>query len=289
MQLVKFGSGATQFRDNNGMDLAVVQHYAPSVFADEKHESRTERYTQIKTKDVLAALIREGFQIVYIAQGGSRIEGKRDFTKHLIRLRHSDWKDKNGRALEILLYNAHDGTCSYRMLGGVFEFVCCNGLVLGDSFCDVKVKHTGRNVLDDVVHGCFRALESFPKISDHIAELQATIVPPSLAVEFANSAIDERFAESIERNGHAPISAADALRPRRFEDAGSDLWSTFNRIQENLTQGGVHYTAWDDRRSRVVNRETRPIQEIGANTTFNQRLHAMAERMQTILNGGAAA
>src|ERR1700755_2002701 len=153
MKLVKFGSGATQYRDNNGMDLAVVQHYAPSVFADEKHDSRSERYTQIKTKDVLRRLIQEGFYIVYVAQGGSRIEGKRDFTKHMIRLRHRSWKAANGDALEILLYNAHDGTCSWHMLGGAFRFVCCNGIVMGDTYCDVKVKHTGKHVLEDVVHG----------------------------------------------------------------------------------------------------------------------------------------
>jgi len=28
--------------------------------------------------------------------------------------------------------------------------------------------------------------------------------------------------------------------PRRFDDRRPDLWSVFNRTQENLTQGGLH-------------------------------------------------
>ena len=62
---------------------------APSVFAAGKHDSRSERYTYIPTIDVLRGLRKEGFEAFMVAQGRCRIEGKAEFTKHMIRLRRS--------------------------------------------------------------------------------------------------------------------------------------------------------------------------------------------------------
>jgi hypothetical protein len=49
---------------------------APSVFAESKHASRSERYTYIPTIEVLRGLRKEGFEPFMVAQGASRIEGK---------------------------------------------------------------------------------------------------------------------------------------------------------------------------------------------------------------------
>jgi len=61
---------------------------APSIFAEAPHESRSDRYAMIPTSAVIAGLRQEGFTPYHAAQGKSRIEGKADFTKHLIRFRH---------------------------------------------------------------------------------------------------------------------------------------------------------------------------------------------------------
>ena len=61
---------------------------APSIFAEGKHASRSERYTYIPTIDVLRGLRNEGFEPFMVAQGASRVEGKAEFTKHMIRMRH---------------------------------------------------------------------------------------------------------------------------------------------------------------------------------------------------------
>ena len=60
---------------------------APSVFAEGKHASRSDRYTYIPTIDVLRGLRKEGFEPFMVAQGQSRVEGKAEFTKHMIRMR----------------------------------------------------------------------------------------------------------------------------------------------------------------------------------------------------------
>ena len=96
---------------------------APSIFAEGKHASRSERYTYIPTIDVLRGLRSEGFEPFMVAQGASRIEGKAEFTKHMIRMRHAGQVQTRPEANEIILINSHDGASSYQMLAGMFAYV----------------------------------------------------------------------------------------------------------------------------------------------------------------------
>ena len=113
---------------------------APSIFAPGKHESRSERYTYVPTIEVLRGLRKEGFEPFMVAQSRSRTEGKTAYTKHMIRLRLAAQADVRTEANEIILINSHDGASSYQMLSGVFRFVCCNGLVVGDVANDIRIR-----------------------------------------------------------------------------------------------------------------------------------------------------
>ena len=73
-----------------------------------------------------------------VTQTRVRDEGRREHTKHMIRLRHAS-QINGAEANEIVLLNSHDGTSSYQMLAGMFRFVCSNGLVCGDTVADVRV------------------------------------------------------------------------------------------------------------------------------------------------------
>ena len=101
-----------------------MRQAAPSIFAAGKHASRSTRYTYIPTIEVLRGLRKEGFEPFMVAQGKSRIEGKTEFTKHMIRMRHP--RDAVGQvtarpeANEIILINSHDGASSYQMIAGKF-------------------------------------------------------------------------------------------------------------------------------------------------------------------------
>ena len=79
------------------------------------------RYTYIPTIEVLRGLRKEGFEPFMVAQGGSRVEGKAEFTKHMIRMRHAGQVQTRPEANEIILINSHDGASSYQMLAGMFR------------------------------------------------------------------------------------------------------------------------------------------------------------------------
>lgn len=59
----------------------------PSVFSEDKHASRSERYTYIPTISLLDRLQREGFQPFFACQTRVRDPGRREHTKHMLRLR----------------------------------------------------------------------------------------------------------------------------------------------------------------------------------------------------------
>ena len=146
----RFSRSARVLRGDQPLCEDQMRAAAPSIFAQGKHVSRSERYTYIPTIEVLRGLRKEGFEPFMVAQGSSRIEGKAEFTKHLIRMRHVGQVQTKPEANEIILINSHDGASSYQMLAGMFSFVCCNGLVVGDVVEDIRIPHKG-NIQGEVI------------------------------------------------------------------------------------------------------------------------------------------
>ena len=120
----RFARNTHVIRSDTPLAEDQMRRAAPSIFAEGKHASRSERYTYIPTIDVLRGLKREGFEPFMVAQSKSRIEGKTEFTKHMIRMRHvsNDASQiAKPEANEIILINSHDGASSYHY------FLACSG------------------------------------------------------------------------------------------------------------------------------------------------------------------
>ncbi len=61
--------GATNLvRRDRPLTREELAHYVPSVFSEDKHESRSDRYTYIPTITLLDNLKREGFQPFFACQ-----------------------------------------------------------------------------------------------------------------------------------------------------------------------------------------------------------------------------
>src|SRR6187549_1915405 len=107
-----FGRNINQIRSDLPLSEDQMRAVAPSIFAAGKHGSRSERYTYIPTIDVLRGLKAEGFEPFMVAQSQSRIAGKTEYTKHMIRMRHAGHVTARAEANEIILINSHDGASS---------------------------------------------------------------------------------------------------------------------------------------------------------------------------------
>ena len=268
----RFASRSPVLRADHPLSDDQIRSVAPSIFADDKHESRSDRYSYIATGAVLSELRKEGFQPFMVCQTRVRDEGKREHTKHMVRLRHAD-QINGAEANEIILLNSHDGTSSYQMLAGMFRFVCKNGLVCGDTVAELRIPHKG-DVVGQVIEGAFDVLDGFDLVRERRDEMRAITLDRGEAEVFAHAALSLKYDDPTTP---APITESQLLTPRRRDDDRPDLWSAYNRVQENLTQGGLHGRTATGRRH-----STRPIQGIDQNVKINRALWMLAEGMKRL-------
>lgn len=285
-KVARFGHGAVILRSRNNEALTEDQlrNAAPSVFAETAHGSRSERYTYIPTSEVLKGLQREGFMPYEVRQGGSKDDEKRGFTKHMLRLRHmSDNAVVAGDSIkELILLNAHDGTSSYQLMSGLFRIVCSNGLITCEGGEMQRIAHKG-DIINNVIEGAYKIIENTNESVGRVEEMKALTLNNGEAEAFAAAALELRYTAKDE-NGEikkSPVEPGQILRARRSDDTGADLWKTFNRVQENLVQGGAGYVHRDTKGNRSY-RRTRPVQSIDGNVTLNRALWVLANKMQEL-------
>ncbi len=277
----RFGHNTTRvLRAEQPLSEDQMRAAAPSIFAAGKHVSRSDRYTYIPTIEVLRGLRREGFEPFMVAQGASRVEGKTEFTKHMIRMRHANQVQARSEANEIILINSHDGASSYQFLVGAFRFVCHNGLVVGNVIEDLRIPHKG-NVEGEVIEGAIRVLGQFEIVDEHIDAMKALPLDRGEELAFASAALALRFGERTDEvtgiSVPAPITAEQLTQARRIEDMGSSLWDSLQRVQENVLRGGQSGRSVQGRRM-----QTRPVGSIDRGVTLNRALWMLAEEMRKL-------
>lgn len=258
-----------------------IRRAAPSVFANEAHDSRSARYAYVPTFEVLAGLKREGFEVYSARQSVARDEGKASHTKHMLKLRHQSTQALavGDSAPEIVLINSHDGTSSYQMMGGMHRLVCNNGLMVPDGICQtIRVQHSG-NIIDKVTAGAFDVLDGLTRVIDSRDTMRALTLNDGEQKAFAHAAALLRFdpAEGEE----LPVTPDQVNRARRTADMGADLWATFNRVQENVIRGGLRGQTTDENGRRQV-RRTREVKGIDQDVKLNRALWTLAEEMRRL-------
>ncbi len=273
-----FARGASAIR-STGEPLTddQLRRVVPSVFAEAAHESRSARYAYIPTSDVLAGLRREGFEVFSATQAKARSDDRREHTKHLLRLRHAS---QHGRQVgdstpEIVLLNSHDGSSSYQMMGGMFRLVCANGLVVPDGVCQtVKVQHSGQ-VRDRVIEGAFEVLDGLTRVVESRDSMRAVTLSGDESRIFARAALQLRF--EPEEGKAPPVTEDQVLRARRMDDQAPDLWTTFNRLQENVIRGGLR-----GRSANGARQSTRAVTGIDQDVKLNRALWTLADEMRRL-------
>lgn len=273
MQLAsRMGRNSHVLRSENPLSDDQIRNVAPSIFAEDKHDSRSERYTYIPTIDVLQGLRKEGFSPFFVCQTRTRDEGKREHTKHMVRMRHAS-QISAAESNEIILINSMDGTSSYQMLSGVFRFVCMNGMVCGDTLNDIRIRHKG-DIQDNVIEGAFRVLDDFDSVNAQKEGMKELVLNSAEQSAFARAALSLKYDTEITP---APVTEDQLLRARRMDDRASDLWVTFNKVQENLMRGGLQARTATGKRTT-----TRPVSGIDQSVKLNRALWVLAEEMRKL-------
>ena len=267
-------------RKQTPLTIDEIARRAPSALATQPYAAMSAKYAHIPTLGVVQAMIAAGFQPFAATQSRTRIAGKGDFTKHMLRFRHSDIGVLAvGDVIpELVLVNSHDGTSAYKLIAGLYRLICSNGMMVSDAEIDsINVRHTG-NVVQDVLDGSRKLIADTRNSLGTVQGWSQLQLTDGEQHAFAESAHAMRFADS-EGKVTTPITADQLLTPRRREDVGNDLWRTLNRVQENVISGGLSAVQRDAGGRRVRRVSTRRINGIDQDVRLNKALWELARKM----------
>ena len=254
------------------MDKSEIAKLAPSVFATAPSDRMSDRYSFVSSHDMIDQFDSLGWGVVRVTQPKSYRRDP-DHKKHRIEFQNRDTSilvedpRKPGSMVHprILVTNSSDGSCSLSMAAGLFALVCSNGLVIQSlDLGSFRERHMG--LTSESVAGAIENLNLLiPSISNNIERMSDTQLDHDGAIEMAIAGKHARWGEASDIDPNLLLTA------HRQEDLGRDLWTVYNRVQENTMRGGFK----GDGQKRV----SRPLTNIDATQRVNIALWETAERM----------
>lgn len=254
----------------------LIRQYAPAAFATAPEDGRvSERYSFLPTTDIIKVLQEEGWTAHKAEQVKSRI-WSREHAKHLIRFKHESLNHQDfgvGDSFpEMLLINCHNGLGAYTLAGGIFRLVCTNGMVVSSQdFGTVKARHIGFEPAE-ILNASRKVIEEAPNISDIINRWSEIELDKAQQDTYVRETAHIRFGANVDESILQQLNM-----PRRNLDMGNDLWTTFNRVQENTIRGGFQ--------NSTTRRKVRTVTNIDLNRRINNELwSATSDYAQALLN-----
>jgi hypothetical protein len=206
----------------------------------------------IETLDAIKMLQNEGWQLKGVAEQRGK---NRKISSHYAQLHHPDFAvlNKHGKTealASITLSNSCTGVQPLNMDLGAFRLVCSNGAVRFDRAAESNIKHTEVNYRD-LPQIIAKMNNKAIILAEEISSMKRKQLSVDDMKKFAFEAARLRFDDTTEMN------VEDLLRINRIEDEGNDVWTVFNRIQENLTAD---------------------VKNLNADILLNQQLFALADQ-----------
>lgn len=237
------------------------------------------KYTVVKTQEVLAPLLEQGYTIASSVATKVRSQSKEGFQKHMIRLAHANLKlrNVNDSRPEIVIVNSYDGLSSLKIMLGIYRLVCANGMIVGSTFGQFRTRHVG-DIGQYVTDGAKKIAASLPEVSERIKSMESVQLSRNQALELAETA-----SKLVLPSSAILIDFETALKINRVQDAGLNLWLVYNRLQESLVRGGIKYSlaATDLSSGALVikNNTTRGIKSIDRQVEVNQKLWDLTQKL----------
>ena len=253
-----------------------LKQKAPSLFQNQPYHEVSPKYHFIETIEIVEQLRNESWFPVAVSQSGVRDENKEGFQQHYVRFQHfSDLINPNANVVELLLFNSHDRSMSFKISTGVYRYICSNGLIIADSvFESYKIKHLGDKE-NDVINAVNKITQIKPKLLDKISKFESITLSKNEKEAFLQSAIPLRFEEHLELD-----NPTELLTPLRIEDKKDDLYTVLNILQENFLSSKVSgYNKETNRRFT-----SKQITSISKDVEINKGLWDIAERIASIKN-----
>ena len=234
------------------MTINHLREVCPSAFAEAPHNSVSDKYLHVPSSEIITTLADYGFFPVSAVQPKCKEHGSygkympSETGAHLITFEPKKRIEIAGEGnLQVILQNSSDRTRRLKLTAGLIRWACSNGLISGTGLNSVVEYHLqGREAniearIEDVITHA-------GSLDSHVTRMIGEELDPRKVKQFGKDALALKYGTRT-----PPITADQALAPRREEDEGSNLWKVFNRTQENLVKGGI--------KSENTGRSTTPI------------------------------
>lgn len=255
--------------------MLMIENMPPSVVQENKFGVLSDKYSHLPTSLLCRWMIDNGFDPVTAVETRVRKAEKQGFQKHMIRFRKSGQDIEGDSFPEIVVINSHDGSSGIQLWAGLFRIVCANGIVAAsETYAKASIAHRG-DIADKVITAAYRVVEDAERASIAVKDWKKIELSPMQQLDFAAEALLQRY-EKLEE---APIRPRDLLQIRRSEDVNSDLWTTFNMVQEHMVRGTRGYRV--NKHGNVAPRTLRGISSVARNVELNASLWQIAERYAT--------
>ena len=245
------------------ISLENLKQTVPAVFATEPSNTRTSKYVFVPTTEILENFQKEGWEI-----SSAKQMGKSQYSTHEVRLRNGQMPKVGDCFLEAIVRNSHNGLSSLKVTAGLHRLICSNGLTVPDSVSEsFSVRHSYLDY-DAVKSFTDEFANKLTVIESSIGKMSSRILTEGEQVGYVKSAAHLRW-----KDGKIPesIRIEDILNPNRDGDRGNDMWTTFNRVQEKFTRGGIGYKA--GKRHTTM----RELKNIVSTNRINTELWELAE------------
>ena len=214
-------------------DIKKLSAFIPSLDKDWRASQRiNSKATMVESLDAVREFQKQGWNIAGAYE--QRNKQNRKIGSHFIRMEHPDFKVTNskGKTDAVATMNISNSTTGIKPMEldlGAYRQVCSNGAIAHTSYSSAKVPHTeqGQYTLQEIL--CDLGIRT-QGVMEEFNRLKEKNVSPQEAMNLATEAAEIRFGK-----GHR-IDVSQLLNVVREEDKGDDVWTVFNRIQENLTQ-----------------------------------------------------
>lgn len=198
---------------------------------DTKLDTLSGKYKVASTKAIAQKFKDLGFTVDKYQEAKTRKASKKGYQKHLVTLSNPTLlaSNKNDTKLTVLVTNSHDGLNSLTIQLGVYRFACANGLIVGETFEKVRLRHTG-NIEEQIEENVMRIVAQANRLNDVLEKMKSTKLDAEKTREFFNRAVKLRYENKSIDQVEIPIL--------REEDRDNNVFNLFNRVQETLVRGG---------------------------------------------------
>lgn len=254
-----------------------IKRQAPVVLADKPTRKVSDHYTFVDNEVVIDDMEKLGWYPTQVSQRSRRSGVNSKFSPHLIKFSNPDLRiitDTDDISYpQILLQNRHDGLGSFKFSAGVYRLVCSNGLIIATaSFGEFKVHHRGYD-FSEIRQMVEQRTLALPEQVNVMNDMKERMLTKEERRELAFKGLFLRSRVSTEKEKEFRgqidlVTLEDILEPIRPQDAGPDLWNTYQVVQEKMIKGGFHTQLGMEGKVRKV----KPIKSFLSDLDLNKGL-----------------